>query len=99
MGALSPLTEEGEPLDQNGAARDCTSLASLLADQHGDPRRFWKRLRASHTQLPVQLQTVQRWDDYLARVGNLTLPGGCSLPDGAFPQHALEPAAVMNAPH
>ncbi len=72
-------------------------LQRLLADQCGDPRRFWKRLRAASRQLPPQLQCVQHWDGYLRRVADLPSPPGCALPAEAFPQRDVGVAAALNA--
>ena len=73
-------------------------LHQFLAAQQSDPRRFWKHLRAIHSALPPQLQGVQHWQLYLKQVGSLPLPNACYLPHGAFPQHANQPATVLNAP-
>jgi hypothetical protein len=73
-------------------------LQALLADQRGDPRRFWKRLRSMRRDVPPQLRPVQCWDSYVRRVGNLGLPDGCTLPGEAFPQHGDMVAAELNAP-
>ena len=71
-------------------------LQQLLADQRGDPRRFWKRLRTAARPLPPQLQAVQHWDEYLHRVAGLEAAGEPTLPHEAYPQRDVRLAASMN---
>ena len=78
-----------------------TQLRSLLAELKTDPRAFWKRLKTHQADLPVQLQTVQAWDDYLQHVADLGLPIISSLSFGAFPVQqiaSLEAVAALHAP-
>ena len=66
--------------------------------QHSHPRNFWKLLRQEHTELPLSLQAVQRWDTYLADVADKGQPQDCQLLDEAYPQQPISAAHCLNSP-
>ena len=71
-------------------------LRDLLDQQYTKPRSFWKLLRSSQTSVPVSLQPVQVWDEYLDKLANIGEVQSCALPPAAYPQQPLELAACLN---
>ena len=60
-------------------------LRALLEQQYTQPRSFWKLLRSAQTPIPVSLQPVQIWDDYLDKLADIGQVENCALPPAAFP--------------
>ena len=61
-------------------------LQFLIREQYLHPRSFWKQLRESHADLPVSLQNVPVWDDYLAQVADVGCPAASHFLEEAYPQ-------------
>ena len=70
-------------------------LRALLDQQYTQPRYFWKLLRSAQTPIPVSLQPVQMWDDYLDKLANMGQMRDCVLPHAAYPQQPLQHAACL----
>ena len=73
-------------------------LQDLIAQQHSQPRSFWKVLRQEHTEFPVSLQAVQAWDAYLVDVADKRQPQDCEFLQDAYPQQPLQDAECLNQP-
>ncbi len=71
-------------------------LKQLLVDERMRPRRFWKALRAKHSDLPIGLQRVQAWGSYIGHLSHCGSAEGCSLPGVAYPQQPH--ADALNVP-
>ena len=69
-----------------------------MTEQCLQPRQLWKQLRSAHTPLPVSLQPVQLWDLHLQQLADIREAGGATLPEVAYPQQPLQPAASLNDP-
>ena len=71
-------------------------LKQLLVDERMRPRRFWKALRAKHSDLPNGFQRVQAWGSYIGHLSHCGSAEGCSLPGVAYPQQPH--ADALNVP-
>ena len=78
-------------------AFEAKNLAQLLQEKHGNPRKFWKTLRRPTMTLPVRLQDVSAWDNYIQKLASPALPHDCILPLEAYPQMDASKAVGLNA--
>ena len=78
-------------------AFEAKNLAQLLQEKHGNPRKFWKTLRRPTMTLPVRLQDVSAWDNYIQKLASPALPHDCIFPLEAYPQMDASKAVGLNA--